>query len=530
MDSLLWILYECGMGLALLVAGPFLLARRGSHYLPALGGRLGVGKAGAGAEGPGAGAAAAGAAAAGAAGAGTVGIGGAAAGGTGTASGPLWLHAVSVGEVGVAATLARALPPELPLLVTTVTPTGQALARRLLGGRAQVAYLPFDLRPAVARFWRRFSPAALVLVEGDYWPLVLREARRRAVPVAVVNGRVGDRSFARMRRVRPLAARLFAGVRQFGMQTAGDRERLAALGVDAQRLTVTGNLKFDTAAPAERAELTGALRQLAGGRPVLVAGSTMDGEEEQVIDAFAALGGGRRALLLLAPRHPERWDEVERRLRADGLAVARRSALGAGGAAGEEAAASAGRGVDGAGGGRPGIGGVGGAVGGGRPDVDVVLLDSLGELAALYGMAAAVFIGGTLVPTGGHNPIEAALYGVPIAVGPSLHNFREVAEIFDRAGAWRRVSDAAGLAAAWEGWLADPAEARRQGARAAALLSENRGALGRTLAMLAPLLAGLAGASGAERAAAGEAGAGRAAAGAPEPAAAGVSDHAGTGG
>lgn len=460
MDSLLWILYECGMGLALLFAGPFLLARRGSHYLPALAGRLGVrgGRAG------------------------TVGAA------RGTAGGPLWLHAVSVGEVGVAATLARALPPELPLLVTTVTPTGQALARRLLGGRAEVAYLPFDLRPAVARFWRRFSPAALVLVEGDYWPLVLREARRRAMPVAVVNGRVGDRSFARMRRVRPLAARLFAGVRQFGVQTAGDRDRLAALGVDAQRLTVTGNLKFDTAAPAERAELAGALRQLAGGRPVLVAGSTMEGEEEQVIAAFAALGGGRRALLLLAPRHPERWDEVERRLRANGLAVARRSALNAGG-----------------------------GVSGGRPDV--VLLDSLGELAALYGMAATAFIGGTLVPTGGHNPIEAALFGVPIAVGPSLHNFREVAEIFDRAGAWRRVSDAAGLAAAWEGWLSDPAEARRQGARAAALLLENRGALERSLAMLAPLLAGLA-AQGRP---------GVASAGAPEPAEAAMSDHAGTG-
>jgi 3-deoxy-D-manno-octulosonic-acid transferase len=422
MDSFLWLLYECGMGLALLVAGPFMLARRGSHYLPTLAGRLGGGAAGR----PG--------------------------------GGTLWLHAVSVGEVGVAATLARALPADIPLLVTTVTPTGQALAQRILGERAEVAYLPFDLGPAVARFWRRFSPAALILIEGDYWPLVLREARRRGVPVAVVNGRVGDRSFARMRRIRPLAGRLFAGIEHFGVQTAGDGARLAALGIDPIRLTVTGNLKFDTAEPAEKGDLAAALRRLAAGRPVLVAGSTMAGEEEQILAAFAGLGGGRRALLLLAPRHPERWNEVERRLRQSGLEVMRRSALD------RQAAV---------------------------PDPDVVLLDSMGELAALYSLAAAVFIGGTLVPTGGHNPLEPARYGVPIAAGPSLHNFREMAELFDRAGAWQRVSDAAGLGRTWERWLADPEEARRQGDRAAALVRENRGALGRTLEMLAPLLAQL---------------------------------------
>ncbi len=179
MSTLFWLIYEAGLALALLTAGPFLLARRGRHYLPTLAGRLGG--AGSGGERD-----------------------------TGLGAGGLWLHAVSVGEVGVAATLVRALPPELPLLITTVTPTGQALARKAFAGRARVAYLPFDLRPAVARFWRRFSPAALVLVEGDYWPLLLREARRHALPVAVINGRVGDRSFRRMRRVRPLAPFLFS--------------------------------------------------------------------------------------------------------------------------------------------------------------------------------------------------------------------------------------------------------------------------------------------------------------------------------
>jgi 3-deoxy-D-manno-octulosonic-acid transferase len=269
--------------------------------------------------------------------------------------------------------------------------------------------------------------------------------------------------------MRPLAGRLFAGIERFGTQTAGDLERLAALGIDRRRLTVTGNLKFDIAAPPERQEVAAALRRLAGGRPVLVAGSTMAGEEEQVMAAFAGLGGGRRAMLLLAPRHPERWDEVERRLRQGGLAVVRRSVLAA-----PPAAAGAGAGA------------------GSEVGPDVVLLDSMGELAALYSLAAAAFIGGTLVPTGGHNPIEAARFGVPIAVGPSLHNFREIAELFDHAAAWQRVRDAAGLGRAWESWLADPEAARRLGERAADLLRVNRGALARTLEMLAPLLAAVA--------------------------------------
>jgi len=446
MGSLLWLVYEAGLGLALLTAGPFLLARRGRHYLPTLAGRLGG--AGSGES------------------------------DSGVTAGGLWLHAVSVGEVGVAATLVRALPPELPLLVTTVTPTGQALARRAFAGRARVAYLPFDLRPAVARFWRRFTPAALVLVEGDYWPLLLREARRHALPVAVINGRVGDRSFRRMRRVRPLARFLFSGIERFGVQSAEDRGRLQALGVDPARLTVTGNLKFETPEPRANPDLAAALDRLAGGRPVVIAGSTMPGEDEQVLAAFGALGGGRRALLVLAPRHPERWDEVERLLAASGLTAVRRSRLpvpAAGGPMAEGAAAA-------------------GPAAGGAPDV--LLLDSMGEMASLFQQAAAAFIGGTLVGTGGHNPLEAARYGIPIAVGPSMQNFRDMAERFDDAGAWRRVADGAELGRVWGEWLADPTAARAQGERAAALMVENRGALARTLEMLAPILARIASGAG----------------------------------
>ena len=414
MRFLFWGLYQLATGAALLAAGPFLLARRGGHYRPTLPGRLGW------AEGPPA------------------------------APGALWLHAVSVGEVGVAATLARALPPEVPLLVTTVTPTGQERARAAFAGRAAVAYLPFDLGFAVRRFFRRHQPGALVLVEGDYWPLVLREARRRGLPIAVANGRVGDRSFRRMRALRRLLGPLFSGVGRFGVQSGQDRDRLLALGIDRGRVAVTGNLKYESPEPPRNPELEAALLTLAGGRPILLAGSTMAGEENQVLDAFHAAGGGGGALLVLAPRHPERWNEVDALLRSRGEAAVRRTAL-------------------------PHPAGL-------RPAV--VLLDSLGELAGLYRLTAAAFIGGTLAPTGGHNPLEAARFGVPLAVGPAMHNFREMAAAFDRAGAWRRVADAGELGTAWRQWLESPDVAREVGGRALRLVEENHGALGRTLEML----------------------------------------------
>ena len=416
----MWLLYQLGFGVLLLVTGPFLVLRKGRHYLQTLRGRLAV-------ELP----------------AGPV--------------GPLWVHAVSVGEANVAATLARALPAELPLLVTTITPTGQERARRAFAGRATVTYLPFDLGVPLRRFLGRFAPAALVLVEGDYWPLLLARCRSRGVPVAVVNGRVGDRTFRRLARFPALARPLLAPVERFGVQTAEDARRLVALGVPEERVTITGNLKYEAAAPAPLPAVEAEVARLAAGRPVLVAGSTMPGEEAQVLDAFAAAGGRARALLLVAPRHPERFDEVARLLAARGAAFARRSGSRPGEAT-EEA---------------PGV----------------LLLDSLGELAAVYRLAAATFVGGTLVPTGGHNPLEPARFGRAIAVGPSMENFRDMAAQFDAAGAWRRVGSAAELGVVWREWLDDPAAAAAVGAAAERLVVSNQGSLARTLAMLAPLLA-----------------------------------------
>ena len=422
----MWIVYQALLALALLVAAPVLLARRGRHYLETLPGRLGRGPGGQPPEEP-----------------------------------PLWLHAVSVGEAGVAATLARALPAALPLVVTTITPTGQERVRAALAGRARIGYLPFDLGFAVRCFFRRARPRALVLVEGDYWPLVLREARRRGLPVAVVNGRIGDATFRRLRRLRRLLGPpfgwLFGGVGRFGVQSAADRDRLLALGVPAERVTVTGNLKFESPEPPRLPRLEAAVKALAGRRPVLIAGSTMAGEEERVLAAFAAAGGGARALLVLAPRHPQRWDEAARRVAEAGLGFVRRSDLGTPPAA-------------------P-------LPGAGEPPA-VLLLDSLGELAGLYRAAAGAFVGGTLVPTGGHNPLEPARFGLPVAVGPSMENFRQIAGNFDRAGAWERAADAGGLAEVWRRWLDDPAAAHALGARAAELVEAHRGALEKTLALL----------------------------------------------
>ncbi len=220
------------------------------------------------------------------------------------------------------------------------------------------------------------------------------------------------------------------------------------------KISVTGNLKYESPEPKRNPVLEERLEELAGNRPLLVAGSTMDGEELHVLDAFDTLGGGERALLVLAPRHPERWEEVDGLLRRRGLDALRRSRLDD-------------RSADG-------------------PPPAVVLLDSLGELAGIYALAASAFIGGTLVPTGGHNPLEPALYGVPIVVGPSMENFRDMAETFDEMDAWGRAASPRELARIWRRWLDDPESAREVGERARALLEKNRGALDKTLEILDP--------------------------------------------
>lgn len=421
-----WLLYQGAFAAVLPLAAPVLAARRGfSHYRATLRGRLALALP----EPP-------------------------------PTPGSLWAHAVSVGEVGVAATLLRGLPSPLPLCVTTVTPTGQAQARRLFAGRAAVGYLPFDLGFAVRRFFDAVSPRLLLLSEGDYWPLVLREAARRSVPVLVFNGRLSDRAFGRQRRLGSLNRLFYDPVAFFAMQTEADRDRLVALGVDPAKVAVGGNLKFDALPPDPKPELERFALRLAAGRPILVAGSTLEGEEDALLESLLELGRGR-VLLILAPRHPERWDAVEKLVRSRGFSLLRRSG---------------------------GFSGFADASDDGDRAPDVLLLDSLGELAALYRLGFAAFVGGSLVPHGGHNPIEPAHFGVPVLVGPSMFNFRDIAERFQAAQAWRQVAKSAELAPALAALLADPVAAAALGGRARSLLAQNRGAAARTLALLAPYL------------------------------------------
>lgn len=408
----MWFLYQALLAVVTLVAGPFLLIRRGRHYLTSVGARLGRVPA---------------------------------------APNPLpWVHAVSVGEVNAAAGLVPLLAGDGQVLVTTITPSGQENARGRFPS-ALVTYLPFELSFAVRRFFERLRPTALVLCEGDLWPLVLREASLRRIPIVIVNGRVSERSFRRMRVLRRFLRPILGPVDAFAVQTPEDRSRLVDLGVDPGKIVVTGNLKFEAAAAPELPELEATLRALAGERTILVAGSTMRGEEEAVLDAFRAAGGGDRALLILAPRHPERWPRVAALLRKRGFATVLRSEFGK-----SPPAAGA----------------------------EVVLLDSLGELASIYRLGLSAFIGGTLVPTGGHNPLEAARDGVAIATGPSMHNFLEIAERFDADRAWSRVGDASALGALWKRLLDQPELAVDIGRRGREVVDANRGALERTEAFL----------------------------------------------
>ena len=423
----MWFLYQLAMAAGLGVAAPVLLARRGRHYMETLPARLGRLPEARGVR-------------------------------------PLWLHAASVGETAVAATLAPALPADLDLLVTTVTPTGQAAAKKLFmplasdGRSVVVTYLPFDLGPLVSRFLDRYQPRALVLLESELWPLVLRSCGRRGIPVAVVNARVSDRSFVRMRRAGRLCRRtLLDPVGRFGAQSPQDEDRLRRLGASPEAVSLTGNLKFDTPEPAPVAGLEQTLRRVAAGRPILVAGSTMSGEEGIVLDAFERLE--REAMLVLAPRHPERFDEVWREVEQRSLPALRRSRVQSP-AMGELPAAP----------------------------VRVLLLDSLGELASIYRLASAAFIGGSLVPTGGHNPIEAARFGVPVIVGPSMENFRRMADDFEAAGALAVVGDGEALTSAWRRLLEQPGEAAEQGRRGLEIVDRNRGAVKRSVELLAGLV------------------------------------------
>lgn len=344
---------------------------------------------------------------------------------------PLWLHAASVGEVLSAESLVERLrreEPEHPVLATTTSLTGRDTARTRLGVPATL--LPLDLPPLIDSVVARLAPAALVIVETEIWPGLIGSAARRGVPVLMVSARMSDRAAARYARVRPLVAGVLGRVTAVAAQTQVDADRFLSLGAPAERVRVVGSLKFARRAPAEVRRCPIDL----GDRPVLVAASTQPGEEEIVLDACASVWATHpQTLLVLAPRRPERFDEVGRLLARRALPWDRRS----------RAAASV------------------------AGDTRVLLLDSIGELATFFAGARAAFVGGTLAPLGGHNVLEPATFGVPVAFGPHLDNVREAAELLRESGGGGQVGDAAELGAFWRAALDDPEAARARGSAAA---------------------------------------------------------------
>jgi 3-deoxy-D-manno-octulosonic-acid transferase len=389
---------------------------------------------------------------------------------------PIWLHAVSVGEVMAATPLALELAsrrPDLPLLVSTVTDTGRAVAEQRLPAR-QYVFFPLDFGWAVRPALDRLRPRAVLLTETEIWPNFIHACGMRGIPVVLINGRISPRSFPRYRRVRPLFARVLQGIGLFCMQTSQDAARILELGAPKDRVHVVGNLKFDLAMAGHAGEGL-AVRTMLGlpnTRPVLVAGSTHRGEEESVLKAFQA---ARRAaadlVLLLAPRHPERLAEVEGLLAQAGLQWVRRSRLPAPCA---PACATADRSQQ-----------------AGLPVKElppVILLDTMGELAKLYAAGTIVYVGGSLVPIGGHNVLEAAAYARPVLFGPHMGNFAEMARLFLEQGAGLQVRDATELGEQIVRLLAEPAAAGRMGEVGRSIVETHRGASRRTVDLLETVL------------------------------------------
>ncbi len=378
----------------------------------------------------------------------------------------VWLHCVSVGEVNAARPLAARIKhrfPDLALIVSTTTRTGQELARTAFADTADlIFYFPFDWRFTVRRALRHLSPSVVLLTETELWFNFIREADRRGIRTCLVNGRISERSFANYTKIRGLMKRVLGHLTLALMQTNADAQRLMMLGANATRVKVTGNLKFEGTAAAN-INLTDEIRArfaIDGERPTIVAASTHSPEEKWVVDAFAML---RRkvpeARLMLVPRHPERFEDVARLIQGSGFSWCRRSLT-------SRADASA----------------------------DVILLDTIGELTAVYPLADVVFVGGSLIPHGGQSILEPAGAARPIVTGAHTQNFTAAVETFLRADALVRLPSLTegevprALAAAFADLLGDPRRRDQLGENALRVINEGGGAVERTLDHLAPYL------------------------------------------
>ncbi len=375
------------------------------------------------------------------------------------APGALWVHAVSVGEVQAAGPLLRRLAaeyPARPLVLTVATATGRVRALVLYGSIAQVRYLPYDVPVCVWRFLDRVTPTVGVILETELWPTLYRACERRQIPLLVASARLSERSVRRYRRMPRFTAQLLGAPHvSVAAQTATDAARFQALGAVPARTCVVGNVKYDQSVPvAERAQASARRATLGIGRPIWVAGSTHEGEESVVLEAHrTVLARFPNALLVLAPRHPPRFETVAQWLGHSGLSFVRRS---------QATEVS--------------------------PQAAVFLLDTLGELVGYYAAADIAFVGGSLVPIGGHNLLEPLSVQCPVLPGPSTENDAATAAWLVAAGALRTVVDATTLAEAVIARCTDPAAGRVAVAAGMAVLDANRGAVERVLATLRPLI------------------------------------------
>lgn len=373
----------------------------------------------------------------------------------------IWVHAVSVGEVQASAALVNTLReryPDIPIVVTTFTPTGAGRARALFKDRAQVRYLPFDLPGAVRRFLKKIRPRIAVIFETELWPNLYHQCGRRRVPLVLASARLSDRSVGRYRRLGALFRETLAQGVVVAAQGEADANRFRSLGADPSNTHVTGNLKFDFSVPADIAERGRVMRDYyAPGRQVWVAGSTHGGGEEDALLEAQKIVRTRlpNALLIMAPRHPNRFGEVAAQLVSRGIRFIRRSQTPAAGAIGE---------------------------------ADIMLLDSLGELLDFYAAGDVAFVGGSLVPIGGHNLLEPAALGMPILTGPHNSNSAEAARLLIAKGAVQVAENSQELAEKVVALLKDPEGRARMGQEGRAFVEANRGALQKLLGLVIPLI------------------------------------------
>ena len=377
----------------------------------------------------------------------------------------VWVHAVSLGEVLAASRLVgeleAALGEDVRVVISTTTHTGQALARERFGAE-RVFYMPLDFAFAVRAYLRVLKPVALVLMESELWPRMLHECARAGIPVAVVNARMSDRSFARAMRVQPVWKRVMRQPTLWLAQSEDDALRLVIVGVRGESVRVTGNMKYDIRA-LKLSDVARRIREVAAGRPILVAGSTVEGapvEEELVIGAWKdRVRGELGALLVLAPRHPERFAAVASLLQPYRYARASDWEMTSDNV---EADVS----------------------------VEVLLLDTIGDLAAVYGVADVAYVGGSLVRRGGHNPLEPAQFGVPVVMGPWFENFRDIVAKMQEAGGIRIVRDKDDLEASFMELLMNPGAAKSMGERGREVFERQQGATARTVKEIVRMMEG----------------------------------------